>query len=134
AVTTAHVDVLGRALWQLPDTARDAFTGHTAELLSIAAGSTPEQFQRSVKRVVDTLDDGIDRYARQRRETRLRTWTDLHTGMIRLAGEFDPERGALLTGRLHNLVETMFHDGDGGLDNDQRQALALIALVEHGTA
>ena len=56
-----------------------------------------------------------------------------------LHGEFDPETGALLDGRLHNTMEALFHDttpdtcpSDPVLKQHHLRALALVALTANG--
>jgi hypothetical protein len=55
-------------------------------------------------------DDGMAKLERQKRATRLRTWTDRDTGMWCLRGEFDPEAGLLLDRKLQAMVDSLFHD------------------------
>ena len=139
-VSAEHVDVLGRGAKQLEPAQRETlFAEHGDRLAGIAARSTPEEFTKVVKQTVHqvSLDDGRTRLERQKRATSLRTWTDRETGMVHLHGQFDPETGLALLGRLHNQVEAMFHDQlpdscptDPERKQDHLRALALIALTE----
>jgi hypothetical protein len=63
-------------------------------------------------------------------------WADRMTGMVRVSGAFDPERGQALITRLRDEVEARFHTGSPDTAPDdpfERQghlrALALTALV-----
>jgi hypothetical protein len=139
-VSAEHVDVLARGAKQLEPAQRESLFGeHGERLAEIAARATPEEFARAVKQAVNQVsaDDGLSRLERQKRATRLRTWTDRDTGMVHLHGQFDPESGLTLLGRLHNTVETLFHDQvpdtcptDPEHKQDHLRALALIALTE----
>jgi hypothetical protein len=139
-VSAEHVDVLGRGAKQLEPAQRAMlFEQHGDRLARLATRSTPEEFTNAVKAAVNqvSLDDGLSRLERQKRATRLRTWTDRDTGMVHLHGQFDPEAALTLLGRLHNTVETLFHDQlpdscptDPEHKQDHLRALALIALTE----
>lgn len=134
-----HVDVVTRALRQLTADQRDRLADR-GEVLALAASQLPrDEFARTVRAEVRRIraDDGVDRLQRQRRDTSLRTWVDRETGMWCLHGEFDPETGALLDGRLRNTVEALFHDRqpdscptDPLLKQHHLRALALVALTE----
>jgi hypothetical protein len=135
----AHVDVVTRALRQLTPTQRDRLA-ERGDVLALAATLLPrDEFARTVRAEVRRIhtDDGIDRLQQQRRNTSLRTWTDRDTGMWCMRGEFDPETGALLAGRLRNTVEALFHDqqpetcpADPLQKHHHLQALALDALTK----
>jgi len=82
-----------------------------------------------------SADDGVDRLAGQRRATSLRTWVDRESGMWCVRGEFDPETGVVLDGRLRNTVEALFREAvpdtcptDPLLKQHHLRALALVAL------
>jgi hypothetical protein len=134
-----HVDIVTRALRQLTPSQREQLA-ERGDVLALAASLLPrDQFARTVRQEVRRIhsDDGIDRLQQQRCNTSLRTWTDKDTGMWCLRGDFDPETGALLAGRLRNAVETMFHDHqpdtcptDPLLKQHHLQALALDALTQ----
>jgi hypothetical protein len=132
-----HVDVVTRALRPLTAEQRGRLA-ERGELLALAASQLPrDEFARTVRAEVRRIhsDDGIDRLQRQRRATSLRTWVDRETGMWCLKGEFDPETGALLDGRLRSTVQAMFHDRqpdtcptDPLLKQHHLRALALVEL------
>ena len=134
-----QVDAVADALGSLEPADRSRLTQCDAVLARAAAQQTAEQFRRTVEHEVRRLrsDDGLARLERQRRETRLRTWTDPTTGMWHLAGQFDPATGAVLAGRLRNAVESLFHDRqpdtcptDPVAKQQHLAALALIELIE----
>ena len=134
----AHIDVVTRALRQLPAGRRERLVKR-GEVLALAATMLPrDEFARTVRNEVRRIhaDDGIGRLQQQRRNTNLRTWVDRDSGMWCLRGEFDPETGALLEGRLRTIVETLFHDqqpdtcpDDPLLKQQHLRALALVALT-----
>ena len=136
-----HIDVVTRALRQLNPAQRDRLAAR-GEAIALASTLLPrDEFARAVRAEVRRIhtDDGIDRLQQQRRNTSLRTWVDRETGMWCIRGEFDPETGALLDGRLRNAIETLFHDhqpescpADPTLKQHHLRALALAALTKGG--
>ena len=107
-------------------------------LAAAAAQLARDEFARAVRGEVRRVcaDDGIARLQRQRRATKLSTWVDRETGMWCMRGEFDPETGAMLDGRLRNTVEALFHDRqpdtcptDPLLKQAHLRALALVELI-----
>ena len=134
----AHVDVVTRALRGLNSDQQQRLADR-GDVLARAATQLPrDEFARAVRAEVRRVcaDDGIARLQRQRRDTSLRTWVDRETGMWCLRGEFDPETGAVLDGRLRNTVEALFHDhqpdtcpADPLLKQHHLRALALVALT-----
>lgn len=132
-----HVDVVTRALRPLTSDQRQLLA-ERGDALALAAAQLPrDEFARTVRTEIRRIHsgDGIDRLQRQRRDTSLRTWVDRDTGMWCLHGEFDPETGALLDGRLRNTINTMFHDRqpdtcptDPLLKQHHLRALALVEL------
>ncbi len=103
-----------------------------------ASGLTPDEVARRLADETKRLesDDGVARLERQRRATRLKTWTDKHSGMFRISGWFDPLSGLAVQGRLGAAIAAMFAKGlpefapeDPGERQDFLRALALIALT-----
>jgi Domain of unknown function (DUF222) len=141
-ISGGHVDVFGHALHKLNETQQQVLAGKADELLAVAVESTPEQFARTLRLEAIRLDEsqGVERLERQRRDTALKLWVDPHTGMYRLSGQFDPESGLRLEGRLDNATETLLHTAtpdtcpDGAGRQDHLRALALLRLVESGPA
>ncbi|MGD9705265.1 MAG: hypothetical protein AB7Q42_00010 [Acidimicrobiia bacterium] len=110
-VSGAHVDVLAAALRELSAGQRERLVARSPRLVAVAGEATVEEFRRTLTREVRsiTADDGASRLERQRREVRLRTWTDADTGMVRLDGRFDPATGLSLLHRLADCTGTLFH-------------------------
>ena len=134
-----HVDVFAKVQASLEGAVKAGFRESAPELIRAAAasGSTPEEFAASLHSAAEQIaaDGGMGRFERQRRATRLRTWTDRATGMWRLSGSFDPESGARMHGRIEAAVAAMFASRtpsttpiEAGEKQDHLRALALFAL------
>ncbi len=136
-VSASHVDAMGRALEKLDAERRAVLAADGERLAEMAARSTPEQFERTLKIEVLRLDgvSGEDRLARQCRANRLRSWTDPDTGMLIIRCEFDPESGVTILSRIDAVTNALFHDRvpdtcpDGDGKQDHLRALALLRLV-----
>lgn len=135
-----HVDAFARVLGALDETVKAGFADQAPELIRAAAnsGCTPEEFALSLNAAAERLaaDAGMNTLERQRRATRLRTWTDRATGLWHLSGAFDPESGVLFHGRLEAAMAAMFATRvpstaptDPGEKQDHLRALALLALT-----
>ena len=140
-----HVDVFAKVLATLDGDVKTGMTDAAPQLIETAAasGSTPEEFAASLHTTAERIaaDGGMSRFERQRRASRLRTWTDRATGMWRLSGTFDPETGARIHGRLEAAMAAMFvaktpstTPTDAGEKQDHLRALALLALTTGGAA
>ena len=134
-----HVDALGRSLRSLEPAQRERLLDEGERLERLARTSTPEAFASELRRTVARMraDDGMERLAQQRRETRLRTWVDTASGMWCLAGQFDPLTGVRLANRLNAIVESLFREqtptsapSDPRARQDHLRALALASLIE----
>lgn len=137
-VSAHHLDAVTRAIRHLDNDAKTLLVGDEARLVGIARCSTPDSFARAVQQAALRAehDTGVDTTQRQRNRTWLRHWVDNDSGMVRLHGEFDPESGLRLVGRLQRAVQTLFNAGEGnsesGAPSDKPahlNALALVALV-----
>ena len=109
AVSAAHVDAR-HTLREATPAGPARRTARAVDALSdVAKAATVEQFQRRIRLEVRALQrrDGLDRLARQRRATRVRTWVDAE-GMWRLDGRFDPVAGVKLSSRLDAELEALF--------------------------
>ncbi len=140
-----HVDVFAKVLGALEGEVKSGLANAAPDLIRTAAtsGSTPEEFAASLHTTAERIaaDGGMSRFERQRRATRLRTWTDRASGMWRLSGTFDPESGARIHGRLEAAMAAMFATKtpsttptDSGEKQDHLRALALLALTTSGAS
>jgi hypothetical protein len=140
--TGERVDTFANATAGLKPEELEKVAEHGALIAAAAANSTDRQYREMLDRLVGKAraDDGLDKLARQRRDTRLRFWTG-DDGMLNVAGRFDPVRGAELQGRVSNAAEALFHGkkpsalpddmpDDPSERNDHLNALALLSLSE----
>ena len=109
AVTAGHIDAVTRAGKQLNTDQRSELFDRVETLVDVAADATVEEFAKRVRLEAQRIEatDGMDRYERQRRATRVSTWTDLD-GMWNLRGRFDPLTGTRIASKLDQAVETLF--------------------------
>lgn len=93
SVSSGHVDALAGATARLDDATRDAFNSYEADLLTDAAASSVDTFDKHCRDLARTLeaDDGTAELESQRRRNRVRQWVDDTTGMHHLHAELDPE-------------------------------------------
>ena len=140
-IGSAHVDTVAQALSRMERNDRSKLQVDSDWVAEMATRLTPEQLSKKLQQRARELssDDGIAILERQRRAAFLRHWTDKDSGMVCLYGQFDPESGAKLAGRIRNAVEAMFHDrvpDTCPLDErkqDHLRALALVKLAEGET-
>jgi len=138
-IVTGHVDALTKAAKQLDDSEqRDELFGRSETLLVDAEVSTIEQFKRTLAREVKAIqrDDGMERLERQRRATRLTSWTD-DDGMWNMRAKFDPLTGVKLSNTIKRTLDALFAEQTPGscpTDPIEKQqhlsALALAQLIE----
>ena len=138
-VSGEHVDAFARTLRQVEPGVRPRLVEQAELLVPLAAASTAEEFARRLRHEARRLqaDDGMARFERQCRDTRLRTWTDRDTGMWCLSGRFDPRTGAGLSRALHDELGRRFADAvpatcpsDPIEKQDHLRALALVSLID----
>lgn len=136
-----HVDVVTALVRDLTAQQQLLLRDHEGEIVVLASTNPPEPFRVALRRLMAKLvaDDGLARFERQRRNTRLKAWTDRETGMVKLYGEFDPERGAIIMNRLQAALDALhalpMPDGcpeDPVAKNDHLRALALLHLLKSG--
>jgi Domain of unknown function (DUF222) len=138
SIAADHVDVVAQTLSRMEPADREKLAAEEQWIAATAARTTPEQLTKTLQRRARELssDDGVGLLERQRRNTYVRFWTDPESGMVCIRGEFDPETGARLVGRIRNAAEALFHDrvpDTCPLDerkNDHLRALALVHLTE----
>lgn len=140
-ISAHHVDVVTRAVRHLDNNSREIFATDVTRLVGIARCTSPDNFSRVVAQTAlhAEHESGVDTTERQRRRTWLRHWVDSDSGMVRLHGEFDPESGLRLVGRLQHAVQSLFASGEQGPSSGEASdkpahlsALALVALVCDG--
>jgi len=111
AIAAGHLDQLGVSLWRL-DTAQQAkLLADEARLLLIAKNSTPDEFGRALRAEERRLatDDGMSRLERQRADVRLRSRTDINSGMNIFTLTVDPVTGVMLHNQIAAATEALFH-------------------------
>jgi hypothetical protein len=139
-VSGEHVDAVTKAVKAAPVEVRDGLRAAVSEMVGgvVGSGLTPDELAVRLADETKRLeaDDGVARLERQRGATRLRTWTDKHSGMFRISGHFDPFSGLAIHGRLQAAMAAMFASGlpgmapdDPGERQDFLRALALLALT-----
>jgi hypothetical protein len=108
-ITSGHIDAVTRGSKQLDPEQRDQLLERADALTDVAAAATVEQFARRMKLEVRRMqaDDGDDRLIRQRKNVRMRMWTDAD-GMWNLHGTFDPVSGVRLASKIDHAVQTLF--------------------------
>jgi len=141
ATTTAHLDVLARAM-RTAAPEREAFAALLPELAESATSMRVADFAQLCRETARSVlaDGGISIFERQRRSVFLRGRFDTEGG-LNLSGYLDPERGAALWSRIEQIREQMFHQGDEAQvelmpwvePNEHRAALALVHLTSSGT-
>lgn len=109
SITTGHVDAITRGSQRLEPGQREEFVERASSLVDVAVAGTIAEYTRRLNLEVKRMqsDDGEDRLTRQRRDTRLSTWTD-NEGMWNLRGRFDPVTGIRMAGRLDDAVGILF--------------------------
>ncbi|MGE0308795.1 MAG: HNH endonuclease signature motif containing protein [Acidimicrobiia bacterium] len=110
SITAGHADALADSLRaQEPAVAR-LMRERSDALVAQACTHSVDQFRqhlartsRDIRRVL-----GICRAARQRRDTSLRWWTDMETGMFHLAGQIDPQLAFEMAARLEAALAQIY--------------------------
>jgi hypothetical protein len=139
-VTSEHVDAFTKATKGLEGEQRDELFDRldTKGLLDVAAVASVEDWRRRLALEVKGIqaDDGIDRLERQKRNVRVRTWTD-NEGMWNISGRFDPVTGVKLSAKLDAAVNALFAEQTPDTcpsDPIEKQrhlaGLALAALID----
>jgi hypothetical protein len=140
-VGAEHADALANATARADDAVQAEFFAKEASLLDEASRSTPEDFAKHCRHLVDRLerDQGKARAQRQCDATSLRRTVDRVTGMYRLSGEFDPELGTRLWTALDAEIAARLAargvdtGGDAVTDRNRIAAHALVDLATSST-
>jgi hypothetical protein len=134
-VGAEHADALANATCRLDQQTRAAVLADESSLVARASSSTPEQFARHCRHLVDQVSrgQGVERAERQRSATFVRRSIDPLSGMYRLQAELHPELGA----RVFNALDTetaalVAAGGDRSVDRCRLAAEALGNLVAGG--
>jgi hypothetical protein len=137
-ISTEHVDALTYGLRRLKAAERPRLIARSARLALLATRSTPEEFGETVRAETENIasDDGADVLAQQKRAARLRTWWDKTSRMWCVRGQFDPESGIIMNGRVEGMLASKFAEKvpDGAPDDptekqDWLRAQAFVELV-----
>lgn len=109
-----HVDALANATSKLDDDVKASLLDGEHDLLNSATSMSPERFARHVRDRIRNLerDQGLQRNARQRRETFLSRTTNLATGMVEGRFAFHPELADQIFGAVDREVAAMVSEGE----------------------
>ncbi len=141
AITAGHVDAVTRGSKKLEPAQQEAFITRVDELVDVAAAATIDQFSKRLDLEIRKIraSDGEDRLTRQKRSTRLSTWTD-GDGMWNIRGRFDPVAGIALSARVDNTIQALFaretpeHCPTDPIEKSRFLAAhALMRLIQGGT-
>ena len=135
-VSAEHADALADATWKLEPELVEAFFARQQSLADDARWQRPDVFRRTCRDLVMSLlaQAGVDRDARQRRDTSLSRRIDLD-GMHHITAVLHPELGAAVFAALDAEVASLVAaGGDEGrsLDRGRLAAEALGNLVAGG--
>ena len=141
SVSSAHIDVVARNMSTLSSDERSHLSEQSEWLANVATHSTPDNFSRALKQAVLRLSshNELERLEQQRRKTWLRHWVDRDSGMVCMHGEFDPESGLSVVGKLQQVVDRLFHERtpstcpEGEARVQHLNALGLVALVHQSS-
>jgi len=138
-VSIAHVDAVTQAFAHLSDIEKQQLAARGDWMNKVASHTTPDNFARAVRHAVQEVqsESGVSQLEQQRRRTYLRHWVDRDSGMVCIRGEFDPESGLTIVGRLQSSVDRIINAGNNSSDPrtlDRLRALGLVALVTNVAA
>jgi len=131
-VSTDHADALAAEIGKLDDNQRAALLDLEVELASHAAGSTPEQFRRHLKKTIQqqSNDDGIEESERQRDGARITLGKNDETGMGEIRGELHPDDWQRINRRIDAEVKALRKQPQHrDKDRAQLSAIALVGLI-----
>lgn len=139
-IRPGHVDALTKVTKNLTDDQTAQLLDRQTELAATAASSSIRDFEQHLAHAARSLQnetDAEERFERQRRATRLRSWVDQSDGMWCLSGRFDPKSGREIARSLDDAVASLFAErtpDTAPADRLERQqhltALALARLVD----
>jgi hypothetical protein len=138
SVSVAHVDAVTQAIAHLSPLEKKKVATRGEWMNMVATHASPENLARAVRHAVQQLhtDAGLTQLEQQRKRMFLRHWVDRDTGMVCMRGEFDPETGLQVVGRLQTAVERLMRQGKTATSGDTQsqspdhlRAHGLYALV-----
>ena len=134
-VSVAHIDAATRAMAHLGNDERAKVAQRADWMRMVAHHATPDNFHRAVRHAVRHVQSsqGLSQLEQQQKNTWLRHWVDRDSGMVCLRGEFDPESGLRLVGRLQSRLERLLSEGSSAGEppsRDHVRALAMVAMVD----
>jgi hypothetical protein len=123
-VSVAHVDAVTQAMAHLSLAEKKKVATRGEWMNMVATHASPENLARAVRHAVQQLhtDAGLTQLEQQRKRMYLRHWVDRDTGMVCLRGEFDPETGLHIVGRLQNAVERLMRLGNKAATSSNNQS------------
>jgi len=131
-ISAGHVDAVGRALHELGDEGRHRLTELDDVVTSLAAASSVERFERTMRDLARRLlpDEGMSRHEQRKRQRSLRRWVDRQTGMHHTHLALDPETDARVAAALDAAVRSeQQHDESSGQHRTFQQLLADAAVA-----
>lgn len=135
-VSGDHLDVLARLTRNLPDGVASEVRAEVHDLLTSAANEYVSQFERSTKERIDRIKSVHAPEAesaeldRQRRESKMKRWTDKASGMKMTLLSLDPLRDAVLHGAIDaQLARLRQNPANAKVQFAQLQLDALVAAV-----
>ncbi len=138
-IAGGHIDQLTVTLRRLEPGQRKVLLADASRLVALAAACSPDEFGRTLRAEERRLatDDGMPRLERQRSGVRLRTRTDVESGMNVFTLWVDPVTGLMLHNKITAATEALFHSATpAGCPSDplEKQAFlrahALLNLIE----
>ncbi|CAN5537952.1 hypothetical protein BH10ACT2_BH10ACT2_14730 [soil metagenome] len=138
-IAGGHIDQLTVTLRRLEPTQRKVLLADASRLVALASASSPDEFGRTLRAEERRLatDDGMPRLERQRSGVRLRTRTDIESGMNVFTLWVDPVTGLMLHNKITAATEALFHSATpAGCPSDplEKQAFlrahAFLNLIE----
>lgn len=144
AIRPGHVDALTRTTKNLTTEQAAQLLDDEQQLATAAGSSSIREFEQHLARAARALQSEADaeqRFERQRKATRLRSWVDQADGMWCLSGRFDPRTGREIARALDATVTELFAEktpSTAPTDRLERQqhlnALALSRLVTRSSS
>jgi hypothetical protein len=131
-VSGAHIDVISRAMRQVPKARRLQLASIVDQRVHEARSLPANEYEDRLKVEVRRLQDGDDD-KRKKKSIRFRTWVDKVFGMWRASMALDPATAVWVDKRITDEVDRLFADGvpDDAPDDpiERQQYLAALAVL-----